>query len=96
MNQIEKYRESYRGKKRLRWILSFDVRYRCRRLNEVLELLNVNASSKHVLDVGFGGGHLLKCFHTTVLYMAQRSRSRRSSRLVGILSSLNGGRHSSS
>jgi 2-polyprenyl-3-methyl-5-hydroxy-6-metoxy-1,4-benzoquinol methylase len=61
-SQVEVYREFYRRRAWLRWLFRFDVRYRCRRLPEVLAALGVTVEWQRVLDVGFGGGHLLRSF----------------------------------
>lgn len=75
MKQVQKYRDFYRGR-RWRWIFRFDVRYRCRRLKEVIRALHINSENKHVLDIGFGTGHLLKCLpNSCALYGAEISKS---------------------
>jgi SAM-dependent methyltransferase len=60
--QVERYRDFYERRTWLRWLLRFDVRYRCRRLPEVLAALGIRQQGARVLDVGFGGGHLLRSF----------------------------------
>jgi SAM-dependent methyltransferase len=62
MRQKEIYDDAYRGAQRIRRALRFDIRYRCRRLHEVLSELGIDASAVDVLDVGFGGGDLLASF----------------------------------
>jgi len=61
-SQADVYRDFYRRRAWLRWLFRFDVRYRCRRLPEVLAELGIDVERRRVLDVGFGGGHLLRCF----------------------------------
>jgi len=58
------YDDAYRGRQRIRRLLRFDIRYRCRRLHEILGTLEVDVSRARVLDVGFGGGDLLASFPT--------------------------------
>jgi SAM-dependent methyltransferase len=64
-SQTDRYRDFYARRTRLRWLLRFDVRYRCRRLHDVLSRLGIDTEWRSVLDVGFGSGHLLKSFPTT-------------------------------
>jgi SAM-dependent methyltransferase len=61
-DQERRYADFYRSLPRVRWLFRFDVRYRCRRLHEVLDDLAVDRDGADVLDVGFGGGHLLASF----------------------------------
>ncbi|MBN1611048.1 MAG: class I SAM-dependent methyltransferase [Polyangiaceae bacterium] len=56
------YDEAYRGEQRVRRWLRFDIRYRCRRLQEVLGSLRIDVARARVLDVGFGTGELLASF----------------------------------
>jgi SAM-dependent methyltransferase len=63
-SQTARYERFYEGWRRLEGILRFDVRYRCRRMREVLEALDVPMRDRRVLDVGFGWGHMLLTFPT--------------------------------
>jgi SAM-dependent methyltransferase len=56
------YDDAYRGEQRIRRWLRFDIRYRCRRLQEVFHSLRIDVSRASVLDVGFGAGDLLASF----------------------------------
>lgn len=56
------YENAYSGARRLRRLLRYDIRYRCRRLHEVARQLDVDLERKYVLDFGFGGGDLLASF----------------------------------
>jgi len=60
--QKEIYDNAYAGKQRIRKILRFDIRYRSRRVQEVLSDLGIEVAGKRVLDVGFGRGDLLASF----------------------------------
>jgi len=60
--QEARYASFYSGRRRLRRWFRFDVRYRCRRLHEVLRALSVDAHAVRVLDYGFGAGDLLATF----------------------------------
>jgi SAM-dependent methyltransferase len=62
MEQKARYDEFYGSFRTLRWMFRFDVRYRCRRLHEVFAELGIDVRGQNVLDVGFGGGHLLASF----------------------------------
>jgi SAM-dependent methyltransferase len=82
------YDKAYCGEQSIRRLLRFDIRYRCRRLQEVLSELDLEASRARVLDVGFGGGDLLASFPTgCFVYGAEISvsavrRARRSKRFA--------------
>lgn len=62
VDQTQRYRAFYARGARLRWLFRFDVRYRCRRMKEVIGRLGLDVDDKRVLDVGFGTGHMLRCF----------------------------------
>jgi SAM-dependent methyltransferase len=62
MRQKLIYDGAYRGAQRVRRLLRFDIRYRCRRMHEVLGELNLDVSGANVLDVGFGTGDMLASF----------------------------------
>ena len=49
----------------LRSYVRFDIRYRCRRLNELIDHLQLNVDQASVLDVGCGTGRLLASFPTS-------------------------------
>jgi SAM-dependent methyltransferase len=57
--QMDRYRDFYGHWDRLRWLFRFDVRYRCRRLRQVLRQLEFREEEARVLDFGFGHGDLL-------------------------------------
>jgi SAM-dependent methyltransferase len=61
-SQMARYERFYEGWRRLEGVLRFDVRYRCRRMQEVLAALGVGVEGRRVLDVGFGWGHMLLTF----------------------------------
>lgn len=60
--QKSRYERFYETHSRLREIVRFDVRYRSRRLHEVLTALSLKTSEAQVLDVGCGSGHMLLSF----------------------------------
>ena len=64
-DQFERYDHFYSRTRWLQQFFRFDVRYRCRRLHEVLDELRVNREGVSVLDVGFGYGDLLASFPRT-------------------------------
>jgi SAM-dependent methyltransferase len=64
MRQKSIYDAAYRGPQRVRRLLRFDIRHRCRRLHEVLAGLQLDVSESQVLDVGVGNGDLLASFPT--------------------------------
>ena len=59
-SQERRYTGFYRRFRRLRWLFRFDVRYRCRRLREVLAARKIDVEGRRVLDFGFGAGDLLR------------------------------------
>jgi SAM-dependent methyltransferase len=61
-NQASTYDDFYTKWKWFRWAFRVDVRYRCRRLVEVAEELDLDLENKCVLDAGFGSGHMLAQF----------------------------------
>ncbi len=61
-NQINRYKDFYSNYRKLRWFFRFDVRYRCRRIHEVLREMGIKTEGKRVLDFGFGAGDLLRSF----------------------------------
>lgn len=63
-SQLDRYRDFYGGVVALgnRW--RFDVRYRSRRLPEVLRQLQIQRAGQRVLDIGFATGDLLATFPT--------------------------------
>ena len=62
VSQTDRYANFYDSWAWLRWAFRFDVRYRCRRLPELLRDLGVLRNIRSVLDVGFGAGRLLDTF----------------------------------
>jgi SAM-dependent methyltransferase len=75
-NQTERYRTRYSSFRHVAQRARFDVRYRCRRLHEVLALLGVKTESTRVLEFGFGGGDLLASFpHSASLTGVEVSES---------------------
>ena len=58
--QTRRYRSQYRHA--WKWAFRFDVHYRVRRLTELLANPMVSLEGGNVLEVGFGTGHLLRCF----------------------------------
>lgn len=75
-SQAAAYADFYGRRDALRWLFRFDVRYRCRRLVEVAHELGLDLEGRSVLDVGFGGGHLLAAFpRSCTLCGADVSRS---------------------
>ena len=64
VDQTQKYDAFYGGLQQLRWLFRFDVRYRCRRLREIVQEHRLNVSNASVLEVGFGTGRLLAAFPT--------------------------------
>ena len=60
--QVTSYGDFYNRWTRLRWAFRYDVRYRCRRIMDIADDLNMNLENKRVLDVGFGTGHMLRQF----------------------------------
>jgi SAM-dependent methyltransferase len=61
-SQGRRYDDFYSRRRKLRRLFRFDVRYRCRRLQEVLRALSIPVEGQSVLDYGFGGGDLLASF----------------------------------
>jgi SAM-dependent methyltransferase len=61
-SQVRRYAGFYRPGRAWRRAFRFDVRYRCRRIHEVLAQLGIATENARVLDVGFGGGDLLASF----------------------------------
>lgn len=62
ISQAERYCNFYGRFETLRKIFRFDIRYRCRRIHEVLRVLGISSENKTVLDFGFGSGDLLASF----------------------------------
>ena len=62
VSQAERYCNFYRRPGKLRRFFRFDIRYRCRRLHEVLSELGISRNGISVLDFGFGAGDLLASF----------------------------------
>jgi 2-polyprenyl-3-methyl-5-hydroxy-6-metoxy-1,4-benzoquinol methylase len=62
MSQKDRYENFYSPIKKLKWLLRFDVSYRCKRIHEVFSKLNIDVAGKSVIDFGFGAGALLKSF----------------------------------
>jgi SAM-dependent methyltransferase len=62
ISQLGRYRNFYSGFVAWGNRLRFDVRYRCRRLPEVLRELGVPLTQQRVLDIGFATGDLLATF----------------------------------
>lgn len=60
--QTERYDDFYDDWQDVRQLARFDVRYRCRRMHEVLRALDVPTRGIDVLDVGFGWGQMLASF----------------------------------
>jgi len=63
-HQTFRYVNFYRGS-HFRFLFRFDVRYRCRRIHEVLAQLGICVENRKVMDFGFGNGALLKTFPKT-------------------------------
>lgn len=61
-SQTRRYDEFYARRRNLRRLFRFDVRYRSRRLQEVLRELEIPVEGIKVMDYGFGGGDLLASF----------------------------------
>lgn len=61
-SQSARYADFYAGWRSLTRLVRFDVRYRCRRMHEVLTELGVPVEDARVLDVGFGWGDMLASF----------------------------------
>ena len=62
MVQKEIYNNAYSNVRKLRRLCRFDIRYRCIRLHEIIEKLQIDLSNSKIMDVGFGGGDLLASF----------------------------------
>ncbi len=60
--QVNTYNDFYSRWTGFRWAFRFDVRYRCRRLIETAQALNIDLEHKKVLDAGFGAGQMLSMF----------------------------------
>jgi 2-polyprenyl-3-methyl-5-hydroxy-6-metoxy-1,4-benzoquinol methylase len=58
-DQRARYDDFWASRRKLRGLFRFDVRYRCRRMGEVLRELGIDTESLDVLDVGFGSGAML-------------------------------------
>lgn len=58
-SQTDRYREFYSRGSPLRALVRFDIRYRCRRLAELIAEHGLHERSLSVLEMGFGGGELL-------------------------------------
>ena len=61
-SQGARYAQFYEGGRALRSLLRFDIRYRVRRLHEVLASRGIPVHGQRVFDVGFGWGDLLASF----------------------------------
>lgn len=61
-SQLTRYNRFYSGLTLLERLVRFDIRYRVRRLHEVLDALGVETEGKRILDVGFGWGDMLASF----------------------------------
>ncbi len=64
-SQLQRYAGFYARNRRLRRLLRFDVRYRCRRLGELLHEQGIVADGLSVCDYGFGTGELLASLPTS-------------------------------
>jgi len=74
--QRKRYDEFWSRWRRLRWTFSAQLRYRCRRLQEIFAELEIDVRGRRVLDVGFGTGHMLASFPSDCkLIGAELSRS---------------------
>lgn len=62
ISQTERYCNFYRKTGKIKRFFRFDIRYRCRRLHEVLDDLRIGRNGISVLDFGFGAGDLLSSF----------------------------------
>jgi SAM-dependent methyltransferase len=62
LSQLNRYQSFYTSLSSFGNRLRFDVRYRCRRLPEVLHALGVPLQRRRVLDIGFASGDLLATF----------------------------------
>jgi 2-polyprenyl-3-methyl-5-hydroxy-6-metoxy-1,4-benzoquinol methylase len=60
--QLEQYNDFYGKNDFIKRMFRFDVRYRCRRLREILRELRIDCEGARVLDFGFGRGELLATF----------------------------------
>jgi len=59
INQLDRYDNFYGKMEKLRKIFRFDIRYRCRRMHEILKKLKIKDKGISVLDFGFGSGDML-------------------------------------
>lgn len=64
-SQTERYARFYAPWRRIESLFRFDVRYRARRLRQMLRSCGVDLEGGRVLEVGFGGGDLLASFPST-------------------------------
>jgi len=62
LTQAGRYNDFYGRFETLRKIFRFDIRYRCRRIHEVLKKLQISNENISILDFGFGSGDLLASF----------------------------------
>jgi 2-polyprenyl-3-methyl-5-hydroxy-6-metoxy-1,4-benzoquinol methylase len=62
IHQTQRYGAFYNRLEALSRPMRFDIRYRARRLQEVLAALRVDPAGRRILDFGFGGGELLLSF----------------------------------
>ncbi len=60
--QKKRYDDFYSKFIKLRWFFRFDVRYRCKRIHEVFNKLNIKTDQVKVLDFGCATGDMLKTF----------------------------------
>lgn len=65
LSQLSRYQGFYTGLASFGNRLRFDVRYRCRRLQEVFRALGVPLEQRRVLDIGFASGDMLATFPTS-------------------------------
>ena len=76
INQVSRYNDFYGKFEKWRKIFRFDIRYRCRRMHEILKKLKIKDRSISVLDFGFGSGDMLLSFDESCsLYGVDVSRS---------------------
>jgi len=64
-SQLKRYAAFYAKNRRLRRLLRFDVRYRCRRLRELMNEHGIVLDGLSVCDYGFGSGDLLASLPTS-------------------------------
>ncbi len=61
-SQSSRYEGFYEGWRELVRLVRYDVRYRVRRMHQILRELDISIDDRDVLDVGFGWGDMLASF----------------------------------